>query len=311
MLVSYLQAAQCETDHANNLRQKLGSAAATIIPGPSPNTNHNLVIPAAMSIETTSVTEANPALQMSNGPQVQSVQPVTSFTASLTSTEEQNKKAAAAAMAAKLAASTSSAQMLTSVLSSLVAEEAASKNGGLSSTNGNPPMFQAEKRLKLEKPMPSSDLGNTYFGHMSQQMGSVPLPMPPVSVSGMPPLPPNSHPLPPFPPPPPPPMQSLPPLPGQQFMQTSGGMVGVTPFVFPGNPPLPPPPPMPTSMGLVRPGNLPPPPPPPPLPPLPPPQQQQQQQSSSQQQSSPPGFYPSQGNGFYGQLQSGPPIPRQ
>lgn len=265
-------------------------------------------------------TEAYPTLLTSNGPQIQMPQLSTSFTSS-TSTDEQQKKAAAAAMAAKLAASTSSAQMLTSVLSSLVAEEAASKNCSINSgsVTSSPPLFPVEKRAKLEKPIPTTDVSNHYFGHMQQTMGSVPLSLPPVSASGMPPLLQNNH-LPPFPPLPPSLQPIPPPPPGSQFLQT-GGMVGVMPHAFTGNP-LPPPPPLPSSVGLARPSTLPPPPPPPPLPPMPRPQQPQQQQQpqhqqqlpaplQQHQQQQPPsssGFYQSTpGLGFYGQLQSALP----
>ncbi|KAJ6831626.1 regulation of nuclear pre-mRNA domain-containing protein 1B-like [Iris pallida] len=261
-----------------------------------------------LPVETTHLTETNPPLQTSNGPQFQPPPPVTSFMNS-TSAEEQQKKAAAAAMAEKLAASTSSAQMLSSVLSSLISEGAASKNGSLSTgtMTSSPPMFPAEKRPKLEKPMPLADHGNTYFGHLQQQMGSMPPhSLPQISVSSMQTPPHTNQMAPPFPPPPPP-LPPVPPPQMQQFVQTNGGMVGVGPYGFAGNP-LPPPPPLPpsVSMGLARPSA--PTPQQPPLPPMPPPQQQQQQQ---QQQQTSAGFYQPPGIGFYGQPQATPTVPRQ
>ncbi|KAJ6841912.1 regulation of nuclear pre-mRNA domain-containing protein 1B-like [Iris pallida] len=295
---SHIQVAQTETEHASNLRQRLVSATATTkSSSPSPNRPYP-TITTAQSVDTTHLTESNPPLQTSNGPPLQSPQPVTSFTNSSTSSGEQKKKAAAAAMAEKLAASTSSAQMLSSVLSSLVAEGAASKNGSLSTgiITSSTAEFPAEKRPRLEKPMPVANLGNGYFGHLPQQMGSMPLSLPQISVSSIQPPPPFQPPLPPVPPP-----QM------QQFVQTSGGMVGVGPYGFAGNP-LPPPPPLPSSvsMGLTRPGVQSPP--QPPLPPMPPPQHQQQQQ---QQKTSAAGFYQPPGIGFYGQAQAAPPVPRQ
>ncbi|KAJ6844206.1 regulation of nuclear pre-mRNA domain-containing protein 1B-like [Iris pallida] len=291
LICSQIQVAQTETEHASNLRQRLVSATATTTnSSPSPNLSYP-TITTALSMDTTPLTESNPPLQTSNGPLVQSPQPVTSFTNSTTSSEELQKKAAAAAMAEKLASSTSSAQMLTSVLSSLVAEGAASKNGSLST-----PEFPADKRPRLEKPMPVADHGKGYFGHLAQQMGSMPLTLPQISVSSMP----HSNQAPPFQPPLPP----LPPPQMQQFVQTSGGMVGVGPYGF-GSNPLPPPPPLPSSvsMGLTRPGVQPPQ--QPPLPPMPPPQHQQQQQKTSTA-----GFYQPPGIGFYGHAQAAPPVPR-
>ncbi|KAJ6790597.1 regulation of nuclear pre-mRNA domain-containing protein 1B-like [Iris pallida] len=307
LICSQIQVAQTESEHASNLRQRLMSATSTTNNSiPSPNLS-NPTITTTLPVETTHFTELNPPLQTSNVPPFQPPQPVTSFTNSSTSAEEQQKKAAAAAMAEKLAASTSSAQMLTSVLSSLISEGAASKNGSLSAgtITSSPPMFPAEKRPKLEKPVPSADLGNTYFAHLQQQIGSMPLPLPQISVSGMQAPPHTNQAAPPFPPPPPPPLPPVPPPHMQQFVQTSGGMVGVGPYGFTGNP-LPPPPPLPpsVSMGLARPSA--PTPQQPPLPPMPPPQQQQQQQ---QQTSA--GFYQPPGIGFYGQTQAAPPVPRQ
>ncbi|KVH94680.1 CID domain-containing protein [Cynara cardunculus var. scolymus] len=180
-------------------------------------------------------------------------------------TEEENKKAAAAAVAAKLAASTSSAQMLTSVLSSLVAEEAASisSGAGFSST-----MFSPEKRPKLEKPMSVSDLSSNsdavssggYFNQTS------------------------------FPPPPPPSITSPA---NNQFVQSSGLVMGGMPYGYGGaSSSLPPPPPLPShiAMGLMRPAT-----------------HHHQQTASS-------GYYRPPGIGFYGQSHQPtppPPVPRQ
>ncbi|KAJ6794853.1 regulation of nuclear pre-mRNA domain-containing protein 1B-like [Iris pallida] len=308
LIRTQIQVAQTETEHASNLRRRLISATAnTNNSNPSPNLANPTIIN-TLPVETTHLTETNPPLQTSNGPQFQPPPPVTSFMNS-TSAEEQQKKAAAAAMAEKLAASTSSAQMLSSVLSSLISEGAASKNGSLSTgtMTSSPPMFPAEKRPKLEKPMPLADHGNTYFGHLQQQMGSMPPhSLPQISVSSMQTPPHTNQMAPPFPPPPPP-LPPVPPPQMQQFVQTNGGMVGVGPYGFAGNP-LPPPPPLPpsVSMGLARPSA--PTPQQPPLPPMPPPQQQQQQQ---QQQQTSAGFYQPPGIGFYGQPQATPTVPRQ
>ncbi|KAL7583823.1 hypothetical protein Lser_V15G42660 [Lactuca serriola] len=182
--------------------------------------------------------------------------------------EEDNKKAAAAAVAAKLAASTSSAQMLASALSSLVAEEAAAFNSpGLS-------IFSPEKRQKLEKPMPVSDLTNSNSDSGYFSNNQTPFPPPP-------PLPPSS-------------MSS----PANQFVQSSGLMM--PPYVY-GASSLPPPPPLPShiAMGLMRPGHH---------------QQQQQQNPSQPPPTNGGGYYRPPGIGFYGQGHQPtppPPVPRQ
>ncbi|KAJ0521378.1 putative CID domain-containing protein [Helianthus annuus] len=189
-------------------------------------------------------------------------------------TEEDSKKAAAAAVAAKLAASASSAQMLTSVLSSLVAEEAASISNGFNSSAFNSGLiFPPEKRPKLEKPMPVSDLTNpdpatsAYFTNNIQTS---------------------------FPPPPPPLPSSSP---ANQFVQPSSGlMMGGIPYAY-GPSSLPPPPPLPSqiAMGMMRPGHQ-------------PPLQQQQQSQTSGGYYRPPGigFY-----GQNNQPTPPPPVPRQ
>ncbi|KAJ1393242.1 hypothetical protein SESBI_35111 [Sesbania bispinosa] len=129
-----------------------------------------------------------PPVQLnSTHPQPSFTQPSISF-APLQTTEE-DKKAAAAAVAAKLAASTSSALMLTSVLSSLVAEEAASKNGSLNPTGfaSGLPVFNPEKRLKLDKQMSvsdvnSSDTGSSSFFTTLQQPSVANVPLTPTSL---------------------------------------------------------------------------------------------------------------------------------
>lgn len=222
-------------------------------------------------------------------------QPVTSFANSKTTMEEEHKRAAAA-VAAKLTASSSSAQMLSSILSSLAAEEAASMNGSLhaSSFTTSFPVYPPDKRPKLEKPMPVSDMSNGYFTPIQQQQQPGSLPFPPVQVSAAnmqsmsqtnQQQPPFAPPLPPLPPPPPP---------VQQYVQ-SGVLAGAgtMPYGYGGSSLPPPPPPLPNHMvmGLARPSTQP-----------------QQQPSSQQPLSQPPplhsvpaGFYQSPGIGFYGQ----------
>ncbi|KAI3677978.1 hypothetical protein L6452_37254 [Arctium lappa] len=189
-------------------------------------------------------------------------------------TEEENKKAAAAAVAAKLAASTSSAQMLTSVLSSLVAEEAASISSGAGYSSI---MFSPEKRPKLEKPMSVSDLSSnsdavSSGGYFNQT---------------------------PFPPPPPPPPPSITSPANNQFVQSSGLVMGGMPYGYGGaSSSLPPPPPLPShiAMGLMRPAH-----------------HHHQQQQQQQQQTTSSGYYRPPGIGFYGQghQPTPPPVPRQ
>ncbi|KAL5546892.1 hypothetical protein UlMin_006579 [Ulmus minor] len=287
---SQLQVARRQIEQASNIRKRLTSS-------PSNSTN-----PAA---EIGKVVEQNQALVQPNNSQSQPLnQPVISF-APLKSTDEENKKAAAAAVAARLAASTSSAQMLTSVLSSLVAEEAASMNGGLTSAglSSGLTMFPPEKRPKLEKPMPLSDVSSSDGGSAAyftlQQH----------AISG------NQIPSSFAPPPPPMPLQSPATPTSNQYVQSTGLMPGVMPFGY-GSNMLPPPPPLPShfAMGLPRPN------PPSQQPQAQPqpqhsPQQQQQQQQQQQPQLQPAngGFYRPPGIGFYGQSHqpATPPVHRQ
>ncbi|XP_072993773.1 uncharacterized protein [Typha latifolia] len=290
-----LQVAKAESQHASQMRDRLVSAPNGLSPTPT-ITN----LPSDM----TPLGEANPPSSRSITPQFQSPQPVTSFATTLSSAEEEHKKAAAD-VAARLVASSSSAQVLTSILSSLVADEAASMNGGRTSGafSASAPLFPVDKRPRLEKPMSISDMSTTsYFGQVQQpqkQISSVPLSLSQTSAPSMQPLSQSNQAQSPFPQPPPPLPPVLPPT-VQQYGQTSGVMVGTVPYGYTGNP-LPPPPPLPShvSVGLTRPGA------PPPLPPLPPPQQQQQLQSATA------GFYQPPGIGFYGQVQSAPPVQRQ
>nr|CAD1817387.1 unnamed protein product [Ananas comosus var. bracteatus] len=265
-----LQAARAETDHTSKMRQRLDPSQPSNGLNPSPGI-------LSRPSETALIREQNLPFLTPVAPQPQPPpQPITSFASTLTSAEEEHKKAAAA-VAARLAASSSSAQVLSSILSSLAAEEAASMN----SFSASPPLFQAEKKPRLEKPISVSDMSTgPYFG-----------PQPPAQT--------NQASSSAFPPLPPPPLPPLPPLSMQQFAKTGGLMAGLLPQGFLGNS-LPPPPPLPSHVGLARPSG---PPPPPPLPP--PPQQQQQLQSAST------GFYPPPGLGFYGQVQPTPPAQRQ
>ncbi|GMN60821.1 hypothetical protein TIFTF001_029901 [Ficus carica] len=265
-----LQVARRYIEQASNIRKRFTSSP---VPTPSNATNS--------TVETTKVVEQNQPLVLPSSSQPQPLtQPVVSF-APVKNTDEESKKATAAAVAARLAASTSSAQMLTSVLSSLVAEEAAS-------------MFSPEKRQKLEKPVPSSDVSSSdvggagYFTLPQQSISTLPL----AASTGIQSMTQGSHMQSAFvqpPPPPPPPLQS-PATPSNQYVQTTGLMAGIMPFGY-GSNTLPPPPPLPPhfAMGLVRPN----------------PQQQQPQHSPQQQQ--PPqlqpangGFYRPPGIGFYG-----------
>ncbi|CAK9176879.1 unnamed protein product [Ilex paraguariensis] len=144
-----VQVARGQIEHSINMRQRLTAQ-------PLPTTTNP-------SMESTRAVEFNlSSVQLTSTPLPAASQPVISLATSKT-TEEDYKKAAAAAVAAKLAASTSSAQMLTSVLSSLVAEEAASLSGGLKSTGftAGLPMFSPEKRPKLDKQMPVSDVNSS------------------------------------------------------------------------------------------------------------------------------------------------------
>lgn len=251
--------------------------------------------------------EQNPPSAQLNSTSIQPPfsQPLLSF-APMKTTEEDNKKAAAAAVAAKLAASTSSAQMLTSVLSSLVAEEAASMNGSLKSTGftSRLPMFNPDKRPKLENPLPdvsNSDVGSSSFFAPAQQPSMANLPLAP-SINLQPVSQPSQlqaafSPAPPPPPPPPPPSHA----PANQYVQSTGLMVGGIPYGYGSNNlPPPPPPPLPphVAAGLSRATT--------------PPSQQSQAQQAQQQQSA-TGFYRPPGIGFYGQSHPStpPPVHRQ
>lgn len=291
LLLMNLQIARSQIELASNVRTRFTS---TPVPGA-------LATAIDLLTEMNHVTDTKLSSVQSNTISSQSslLQAMASFAGPKTN-EEENKRAAAA-VAAKLAASTSSAQMLTSVLSSLVAEEAASMNGGLKSSGfASLSIFSPEKRQKLEKPMPISDVSNSdgigasYGTPMQQQqLTSVAHAQSanaqPVSQANM------SQAS--FAPPPPPAPSSLssatPPV--NQYLQ-SGGIMGMLPYNF-GAYSLPPPPPLPPhiAMGLSRPTLQ------------PPPQQPQQSQPTSA------GFYRPPGIGFYGQGQQStpPPVPRQ
>ncbi|CAA2983896.1 Hypothetical predicted protein [Olea europaea subsp. europaea] len=232
-------------------------------------------------------------------------QPLTPFSISNIS-EEESKKATVAAVAAKLAASTSSAQMLTSVLSSLVAEEAASMSSSLKSAGwfSSLPTLPPEKRQKLEKSVPFSDVDNSESGNSmnfstTQQVNAN---IPPTNMHS---VAQTNRMQAPFLPPPPP----LPPLappsnsPASQLVQSA--MV-VPPCGYGAGNLLPPSLSTNNSMGLAGHG---------------PPQQAQPQQLQNQQpqqqpqQPLPPnaGYYRPPGIGFYGHSHqtSTPPVPRQ
>ncbi|XP_042514104.1 regulation of nuclear pre-mRNA domain-containing protein 2-like isoform X2 [Macadamia integrifolia] len=272
LIHTQLQVAHSQIDQASNVRQRLTSARVS---GPGQTTGTTLPAETLPIQPTSSVTQ--PPL----------MQPVTSFAASKSTAEEDHKKATAAAVAAKLAASTSSAQMLTSVLSSLVAEEAASMNGGTKRFGSSLP-FSMEKRPKLEKPLPVSEMGSTaYFANVQQQsLTNSPLTPGPSSTTSMQPMSQASQVQPPFPPPPPP----LPPPPAHIYAQSTGMIAGVMPYGYGGSSLPPPPPPLPThvAMGLARPGTQP-----------------QQPVTGS--------YYRPSGMGFYGQNHqpATPPVPRQ
>lgn len=285
---AYLQIAHSQTEHASNMRRRLGLAAGTN--GFGPTTTLPLVNFASEAIP---ATEPNPPVSVTH---LQPLQPVTSFVSSLSSAEEDHKKAAAA-VAAKLAASSSSAQVLTSILSSLAAEEAASMSNGLSSrVISNSPNFPLEKRPRLENPMSMADMDKTsYFSQVQQpqqQQQTVPLVLPQTSAASMQQFS-QSNLAPPNITPPPPPLPPLPPPPMQQYAHGSGATISVTPYGFIGGS-LAPPPPLPSnaSLGLTRPG-------------IPPPPPHQQQQPTTV------GFYQSPGIGFYGQAQTAPTVQRQ
>ncbi|XP_068660808.1 uncharacterized protein [Aristolochia californica] len=280
-----VQIAHVQTELATNMRQKLSSSPILISgigagfnPSPSPTSTSNAAFATAAAstspLGSASAPEPNLApVQSSTTPQSPHPQPVTSFATPTSTSDEQKKKAAAAAMAAKLAASTSSAQMLSSVLSSLAAEEA----GAAASMSSGGSMFPPEKRPKLEKLMPASDItSSTYFNTMAQ----------------------TNH----LQPPPPPPLPPGPPQ-VQQFLQSNGLMVGVSPYSFNTSrssslPPPPPPPPSNMLIGLARSAT----------------QSQTQSQPQQQQHGVTTGFYQSlPGMGFYGQNHppTTPPVPRQ
>ncbi|XP_022934552.1 UPF0400 protein C337.03-like isoform X1 [Cucurbita moschata] len=286
-----LQIARSQIELASNVRKR---STSTPVPGPSATTIN-------VPTETTHVIDTKlPSVQQNAI--ASPVQAMASFAGPKTS-EDETKRAAAAAVAAKLAASTSSAQMLTSVLSSLVAEEAASMNGSLKSSGfASLSIFPSEKRQKLEKPMPISDVSGsdgigasfiTPMQQQQQQLTSVPLAQ---SANGQPVS--QANPcqasFAPPPPPAPPSLSSTPPV--NQYAQ-SGGLMGVSPYSF-GAYSLPPPPPLPPhiAMGLSRPMSQPP--------------QQQQPQLTLPTSA---GFYRPPGIGFYGQGQQStpPPVPRQ
>ncbi|XP_027187594.1 uncharacterized protein [Cicer arietinum] len=284
---SQLQAAQDQIERVASIRKRFSQAP-----------------------EATRVLEQNiPSAQPNSTPSQPSfTQPTMSF-APLQTTEE-DKKAAAAAVAAKLAASSSSALMLTSVLSSLVAEEAASKNGSLNSTGFSsiPPGFHPEKRSKLEQQRPVSDVNNSdpgsssFFATLQQQPSVANVPLTPPTMqsvsqtnqlqgafgSVLPPHHSQMNPL------------------SNQYVHSTGLMVGGIPYGYGSNnlqPPPPPPLPPHVAMGLTRPNTQPSQSP-----------QSQAQQAQQQQHSSAGGFYRPPGAGFYGQTHpSTPPsqAPRQ
>lgn len=242
--------------------------------------------------------QLNQAAEATDPSQPTSVQSSVSY-APFQTTEDDSKKAAAAAVAAKLAASASSAQMLTSVLSSLVAEEAASLNGSLNSTgfSSGLPIFNPEKRPKLEKPTPAHDVSNydmansPFYATMQQPpVPNVPLTLP----VGMQTVSQANQLQVAFASPPPPLPHSSAYQPSNQYVQSTGLMAGGIPYGYGSNSlPPPPPPPLPphVTIGLSMPGP----------------------QPAQQQQQSPPGFYRPPGIGFYGQshLSTPPPVPRQ
>ncbi|KAJ7976477.1 regulation of nuclear pre-mRNA domain-containing protein 1B-like [Quillaja saponaria] len=299
-----LQAARGNIEQASNMRKRLMIAP---VPGHPTATSTQIA-------EATRMLEQNLPSDPKNSTASQPplTQPVISM-ASVKTTEEKNR-AVAAAVAAKLAASTSSAQMLTSVLSSLVAEEAASMNGSLKSTGftSGLPTFTLEKRQKLDKPMPVSDVSSSDTGSASYFT-----PLQQTPMTNMPPAPSTSlqstsqaHQIQAaFAPPPaspsllPPPHSSANP-PSNQYVHSSGLMVGSVPYAFGANN-LPPPPPMHphVAMGLSRPSAQ---------PPQQPQAAQQQHQSQQQQQPTTGGYYRPPIIGFYGQNHpTPPPVPRQ
>ncbi|KAE8684722.1 ELMO/CED-12 family protein isoform 1 [Hibiscus syriacus] len=285
LIHSQLQVARGHIEKSSNVRKIL-----TLPAGSSHLTATSIPTAEAMAV----IEQNIPSVQPTGTPHLP--QPMISFAPSKTA-EEDSKKAAAAAVAAKLAASTSSAQMLTSVLSSLVAEEVARSSGFASGLS----MFPPEKRPKLEKPMPVSNVSNldigsaSYLGQQQQQpINNMEL----ASSNGMQSVSQGNliqTPMTSASPATPPPPQS----PSSQYMQSSGMIGGVMPYSY-GTNALPPPPPLPPhmAMNLVRPAYQ----------PLQPPQPQ----SQPQQQPTTGGFYRPPGIVFYGQNpQSTPPVPRQ
>lgn len=310
-----LQVARAQIEQASNLRQKLGSSPSIL-----PNPVASAIQPIEDRMPEAIHYKVEPA---STTPQPPLLQPVTSFAAPKISTEDENKKAAAAAVAAKLAAMTSSAQMLTSVLSSLAAEEAASLNGGLKQGGFTPNLspFPPEKRPRLEKPMPVTEMTNsTYFTHGLQNLPTS-SPVSNTSTQSTTQVIQMQHQFPPPPPPPPVSQPPPPPPPAHSYVQSNNSMLGgMQPYGFGANglPPPPPPPPLPSHMliGLVRPGTQ--------------PQQHlqpaQTQNPQAQQQSLQPAqqnpqaqhqmttgvYYQTPALGFYGSHQQPtPPLPRQ
>lgn len=296
LIQSQLQVARAQIEQASNLRQRLSSSPAL---GPNPVTS--AIPPIENHVAEAVHYKVEPA---STTPPPPFPQPITSFAPQKTSTEEENKKAAAAAVAAKLAAMTSSAQMLTSVLSSLAAEEAASMNcsqkqGGFT--------YPPDKRPRLERPMPVTDLTNStsYFTHGIQ---NIPTSSPVSNTNTQPTSQPiqMKHQFTPPPPPPPASQAPPPPLPVHSYVQSNTSMMGGMSYGYGANglpppPPLPPPLPAHVMMGLARPSTQ------PPQQLLQPPQQAQQQTVTGVYYQSPPGI------GYYGSHQQATPpvLPRQ
>lgn len=269
MVLLMVQAARGQIEQAISMRKRFNHAA-----------------------EATRLLKQNlPSNQLNSTPsQRPFTQPVISF-APLKTIEEDNKKAAAAAVAAKLAASTSSALMLSSVLSSLVAEEVASLNGSSKSGgfNSEVSIFNPEKRPRLEKPLPVSDIGSSDIGSSSFFPTLQHPSMLNVPVAPSPSLQSQDNQL-----------HSPPPLsPANQYVQSTGLMLGGMPFGY-GSSNLAPPLPLPphSAIGLSRPSTQP---------------SQVQQAQQQTHQSATGGFYTPPGMGFYRQNHPSmpPSIPRQ
>ena len=173
-------------------------------------------------------------------------------------------------------------------------------NGGLNSTGftSGLPIFNPEKRPKLEKPMSVSDVKTSEFGSSSffstlQQpsVANVHLHHRSACKPCLKPINYNLH-LCSAPPPPPPPHSPANP-PSNQYVQSTGMMAGGIPYGY-GSVNLPPPPPLPPHVAMVL--SVP-----------------NTQPAQQQQQSSPGGFYRPSSIGFYGQSHPStpPPVPRQ